>query len=65
MKAARARPVPKHYGCNQCFEKLEESQIKIFESLFYCWECYDAKARRKRLLEAEKEFDESPDETIE
>lgn len=53
-----------HYLCVECGAKLIE-QVKIFENLYYCWECYDAKQRRKRLMEAEIEFDQSPDETLE
>lgn len=65
MSAPKLSPVPKHYGCNKCFTKLEEAYIKVFDGLLYCGACHDAVRRRAMLLAAEKEFDESPDETIE
>lgn len=60
----KKQTVAEHYRCTDCGDKLL-SQIKVLADLYYCWECYDAQLRRKRLLEAEKAFDECPDETEE
>ena len=52
------------FTCVWCQDKAQE--VKVFNGMYYHpGECLQAAIINHRLREAEKDFDEAPDETIE
>lgn len=46
-----------------CWCQLKTEEVRVFNGLYYHpGECLSAAVLRKRLLDAEKEFEEAPDE---